>query len=378
MTSVILKNVAKQIKIFIENMVYNGLDLATKENIRQIEFFLQNSSQVETYRLAISLRYLNVELKRFLQQNQAFSMDRYVFFLSNCWLLSRAFLSQDFVNKCEKQELLQILLGKISQNKILKSLKLRIVGIEKIFLEGSLFGIILYLVSLKGKTRSSIFKWSIMQIPKGNIDPETLLTLSISENKIKVLDLFYKDFYTSDLSFSEEEMLIEVFKKIPPCLISTQNDPFPVKMLEKYHYRAINLYNQIKKIELTPFDLPTRFLSYLLIKNIKIIDFYKEVDEGRNNRIPVYVFKISHDNNFPLFIRIQEKSFNQAIIAKLESFREKKVVLKILFGKLIIERGQLSILPLSVYNDTEDFICLSEKSSKPKEVSKVLYHKDQS
>ncbi|MFX1446147.1 MAG: hypothetical protein ACFFHV_22280, partial [Promethearchaeota archaeon] len=147
MTSVILKNIANQVKTFIENMVYNGLDLATKETIRQIEFFLQNSSQVEIYRLAISLRYLHIEIKRFLEQSPAFSMDRYVFFLSNCWLLSRAFLSQELDKKGEKKELLQILSGKPSETKIIKPLKLRIVGLEKIFLEGSLFGIILYLVS---------------------------------------------------------------------------------------------------------------------------------------------------------------------------------------------------------------------------------------
>ena len=377
MASVVLKNIAKQVKFFIENLVYNGLDLATNENIRQIEFFLQNSSQVETYRLALSLRYLHVEIKRFLQQSQAFSMDRYVFFLSNCWLLSRAFLSQEFGKDSPKNKFFQILLGKLSQNKILKSLKLRIVGIEKVFLEGSMFGIILYLVSLTGKTKSSIFKWSILQTPKVNVNPETMLTFSISKNKIKVIDLFYKDFYTSDLSYSEEEMLIQVIKKIPPCLISVENNPFPVKMLEKYQYNAQNLYNKILKEEITPFDPPTKILCYLLIKNVKILDFYRDIDEGRNNRIPVYIFKISHDGKYPLFIRVQEKNYNQTMIANLQKLKEKKANLKVIFGKLIMERGQLSIFPLSVYDDTEDFICLSEKSPKPNEVLKVLFHKNQ-
>ncbi len=378
MTSVILKNTVNQIKIFIETMVYNGLDLATKENIRQIEFFLQNSSQVETYRLAISLRYLHVEIKRFLEQNQAFSMERYVFFLCNCWLLSRAFLSQELDNKGENKELMQILSGKPSQKKILKPLKLRIVGLEKVFLEGSLFGIILYLVSLKAKTRSSIFKWSIMQTPKGKIDPESLLRMAISENKIKILDLLYKEFYALNLAYSEEEMLIHEIKKIPPCFSSNEKDPFPIKRLEKYHYNVENLFSLIMKIQLTPFDLPTRFLSYLLIKNVEIVDFFKEVDDGRNNRIPVYVFKISHDSNYPLFIRIQEKSCNQVLISNLQNFKDKKEKIKNLFGKLLIERGQLSIFPLSVYNDSEVFICLSEKFPKPRQEYKVLYKKDKS
>jgi hypothetical protein len=303
-------------------------------------------------------------------------MDRYVFFLTNCWLLSRAFLSQEFDKNSPKNEFFQVLLGKISQNKILKSLKLRIVGIEKVFLEGSMFGIILYLVSLKGKTRSSIFKWSIMQIPKASVDPETMLTFSISKNNVKVFDLFYKDFYTSDLSYSEEEMLIQVIKKIPPCLISVENDPFPIGMLEKYHYNATNLYSQILKKEITPFDPPTNNLCYLLIKNVEIVEFYKEVDEGRNNRISVHVFRISHDGNYPLFIRIQEKKYNQIIITNLQNFKQKKAILKAIFGKLILERGQLSIFPLSICNDTEYFICLSKRSPKAKEVLKVLYHKE--
>ncbi len=66
MQKVQINKISEEIEKYIELLAYNGLNLISKENVRQIEFFLQNASQVEAYRLATSLRYLNVELERFL------------------------------------------------------------------------------------------------------------------------------------------------------------------------------------------------------------------------------------------------------------------------------------------------------------------------
>nr|MDO8119382.1 hypothetical protein [Candidatus Sigynarchaeota archaeon] len=86
-----LKGIAEQVTALVENLSFNGLNLVTEEIIRNIEMLLQSASMVNAFRLAVSLRYLHVELKRFLSHDEAFNLERYVFYLGNCWLLSRAF-----------------------------------------------------------------------------------------------------------------------------------------------------------------------------------------------------------------------------------------------------------------------------------------------
>jgi len=155
--SIQLGNVVAQVKDYIESLAYNGLNLVTKENIKKIEFFLQNTSQLKAYRLAISLRYLHVELKRFLNNRNAFNIERYVFFLSNCWLLSYAFSLQKNLKE-EKPRMFDRLMGVQSDPEIKSKLILKVVGTEKIHLEGTMVGFVFYFFSLFGKTRGKILK----------------------------------------------------------------------------------------------------------------------------------------------------------------------------------------------------------------------------
>ena len=138
-----LEKVAEEIKDYIENLAYCGLNFVSNDNIKQIEFFLQNASQVETYRLATSLRYLHIELKRFLKNKSAFNIERYIFFLSNCWLLSRAFISYKTLKE-EKPEIFNKLMASQLELETKTKFILKVVGIEKISLEGTLVGIVFY------------------------------------------------------------------------------------------------------------------------------------------------------------------------------------------------------------------------------------------
>ncbi len=176
--SIQLGNVAAQVKDYTEILAYSGLNFVSQENIKKIEFFLQNTSQLKAYRLAVSLRYLHIELKRFLNNRKAFNIERYVFFLSNCWLLSRAFSTQKSLKE-EKPSMFNRLMGTQLEPEIKSKLILKVVGTEKIHLEGSIVGFVFYFLSLFGKTRGKILKWNLMHSYTSGATAEALFHLDL-------------------------------------------------------------------------------------------------------------------------------------------------------------------------------------------------------
>ncbi|TFG30170.1 MAG: hypothetical protein EU532_01660 [Promethearchaeota archaeon] len=373
MQKVKINKISEQIQIYIEKLTFNGLNLVSQETIKQIEFLLQNASQVEAYRLATSLRYLHIELKRFLTQSPAFNIDRYVFFLSNCWLLTRGY---NYRKDNKDDVFYQKLMGEGPQFELVKKLKLRLIGIEKIFLEGTIFGVVLYFLSLFEKTKNKILKWNVLQPPRGVINPEILLDLEILKNKIAYKELFYKNFVASNFLYSEKEDLIMIKKEDEPKIDLEEEEDFPLDMLYQFDFTINNLYNKCKKYEYTPFDLPTSFLNYILVKNVNVLDFYTEGEEESINTSSVYVFKLKHERGYPIYIRLQDKHINQVLIEKFKIYKDKKILIENLFGKLILERGKISVFPLCIINDNkEDFICISEIHQNYREIMKTLYKK---
>ncbi|MFX1316232.1 MAG: hypothetical protein ACFE9T_10235 [Promethearchaeota archaeon] len=354
--SVKLESVSLQVKKYMESLAYNGLNLVTKSNLKEIELFLQNSSQLEAYRLATSLRYLHIELKRYLTNNPAFNKERYVFFLSNCWLQSRAFISTSHSKKDES--LIRNLMGTLSKSKVFDKLKLRTVGIEKILLEGTLFGLIFYFISLSGKSKGTILKWNLMQPPRGILQPEILLNLSLknSQPASSIKMLLFNIFEAIKVPGSLEEGNIylnenNASKILIQDLIESDNN-FNLKEFEQFFLGAKDIYTKISKnYEITPFDLPTNFLDYIYVSKVKIANFYKEGEESFKN--PLFVFKVEHEREFPLFIRIFDKIINQNLIRIFQDFHKKDKILDGLFCKLILERGQMVLFPLSIIENKQ-------------------------
>ena len=294
MVGIKLAKIAEQIKDFSEIMALNGLNLVTEENIRQIEFFLQTSSQAEAYRLATSLRYLHVELKRFMTKNSAFNIDRYVFFLCNCWLLSKAFIHGELKGKLKSEEFEKTLLGSIPQKCIVNMMKLRLVGVEKIFLKGTMFGLILYLSSLNSYEKHSIFKFNLIQPPQGLEDPEILLNLPLPSTNIIISELFFKNFHAFNLACSEKEKILEISGKPQTLFTKIELEPFPIDCLDPFNFTEKQLYKQISKIEISPFDIPKQFLNYLAIKDVKVVNYYKELEENNKSNVFIHIFELNH------------------------------------------------------------------------------------
>ncbi len=350
-----IENVSKQIKDFCESLVFNGLNLVTQESIREIEFFLQNASQLEAYRLAISLRYLHVELKRFLENSPAFNTERYVFFLCNCWLHSRAFIS--FAQtKEEDVEFYKSLMGIISETEIMSKLILRLIGIEKVRLEGTMMGLVFYFISLYGSTRGEILKWNLMfPHKKGNINPSVVLQLTLPNSEppctVDKIISNYLEIENIPCAIKEGNIFLKDSPDIKVFIDETPEDIFSSK-LEKFYFDSDEIYKRITQdYEVTPFDLPANFLDYLFIKHVKI----KGVTlEGKNEtNTPINVYTIDHEKDYCLFIRIPDKLINQDLIRKINDCLDKSNLIDGLFCKLILERGQLGLYPLSVMENNK-------------------------
>jgi len=313
-----LEEFSEQLKNYCENLAYNGLNLITQESIREIEFFLQNASQLEAYRLATSLRYLHVELKRFLGSSAAFNIERYVFFLSNCWLQCRAFIT--FTQSKKKDtDFFRSLMGTLSESKVMSLIILRLAGVEKVLLEGTMIGLVFYLVSLYGKTRGSILKWNLMFPYKKDLNPDVMFQLSLpnSDPPCTVEKILSNYFETEDIpcAIKEGNIFLEKNPNSKIFIEENSDDTVTILKLEKFYLDSEEIYNKLMKEEVTPFDLPTIFLDYLYIKQVKFIDCYKE--EEKEKRIPVFVYVIDHEKKYPLFIRIPNKKINQTLITKL-------------------------------------------------------------
>lgn len=358
-----LEKVSEQIKDFIENLTYNGLNLVTPESIREIEFFLQHTSQLGLFRLAASLRYLHVELKRFLDNNPAFNIERYVFFLSNCWLQSRAFISYAQTKKND-MDFYNNLKGATSKMKIVSKLILQLIGVEKVILEGVMMGFVFYFLSIFGKTRGSILKWNLMAPYQKGINPEYFLQRSLPQSEPpsivgKVLSN-YIEMENITCAIKEENIFLEKNPESKVFIGETSEDIFSILKIDKFYFNSNEIYKKLTKdYEVTPFDLPTNFMDYLYVKKVDLIETY--IEGEYNLRIPIHVYTINHEKEYSLSIRLPEKTGNKNLIETFNGLVKKKKTIDGLFCKLILERGQLGLFPISIVkNNNLEFPTISE------------------
>lgn len=385
-----LENISTQVKQYIENLSFNGLNFVTQENIKQLELFLQLTSEVNAFRLATSLRYLHVELKRFLTNNNSFNQERYIFFLTNCWLLCKGILSKDKF-QINTRFFSEIMGNKIQIMDIISVINLRVLGVEKVFLEGSMFGIIFYFISLRGKTKGEIFKWSLMQPPSGVIEPELLLSLSIPKSKpsASVDSLLFRNIEVHNLPYDANERSIrlivqdskdlEILFQVNPndeFKIIDEDKEFPINLLEPFIRTKDDILDLIREVENpTPFDIPNIQLGYILLKNIKITKIIKETGQILKNDI--ILFSIEHEMKYPIVIGLKDRQIYLNLISYLKDIMEKNIQIDYMFGNLSIERGKLTIFPLSIFegNKINFPIFSKDRFSKGQQLLQQLYKK---
>lgn len=376
--SIQLGNVAAQVKDYTESLAYSGLNFVSKENIKKIEFFLQNTSQLKAYRLAVSLRYLHIELKRFLNNRKAFNIERYVFFLSNCWLLSRAFSTQKSLKE-EKPSMFNRLMGTQLEPEIKSKLILKVVGTEKIHLEGSIVGFVFYFLSLFGKTRGKILKWNLMHSYTSGATAEALFHLDLpnSDPSCTVKSILLNYIEADKIPYVEKDDLIFLGKnpnsKIYIDEESSEDTHVSISKLDKFYYNSKEIHQKIvNEYDVTPFDLPVSFLGYLYVKEVNVIDFCKEGQEG--DTTPTIVYELTHKEDYSLIIRISEKKGNLKLIEEFKKLKGKRKPIDGIFCKLFLENGQLSLYPLGIVSGNQiSYPNLSKSGQSNRELLKTLY-----
>lgn len=73
----------------IEDLVRTGLTNATQATRQKLDVSFKEASRMKLLRLGASLRYVNEEVGRFLEHDDAFSAKRFVFFTHRSWLLAK-------------------------------------------------------------------------------------------------------------------------------------------------------------------------------------------------------------------------------------------------------------------------------------------------
>lgn len=350
-----LENACREIKEFSELLAYNGLNLVSQENIKQIEMFLQHASQLRLFRLASSLRYLHVELNRFIMHQPAFNVERYVFYLNNCWLLSQAFLSGKMATDERKKRHLAEICGDMSEPVDIDELELRLAGLEKVFLEGALFGLVFHFFPLRQDLKGDVIKLSFLQQPKGVNNPDALLGMNIpgTNPSLQFHKLLKKDMMLRKVKYLPREchVLLDTSGKTQFHLARSgadEEDPFPLQLFDLHEANQASILQQIASSEVTPFDTTVFLAGYAYVKKVQVLARRKEGHDQGNYQTAVHVFDLEHDKPFPLLVRIPDKPVNAALVENLTTACKDKDIIDGVFGKLSIERGNLCLFPLAL------------------------------
>ncbi|MHA1820170.1 MAG: hypothetical protein ACTSU2_15570 [Promethearchaeota archaeon] len=412
---------------YIELMIFNGLNLVSQENIRQIEMFLQQSSKHNLYRLAVSLRYLDTEIKRFLKTPDLFSRERYILFLANSWNLSNGLislnkrLSEKSINSDDFNYYMSKIKGTKEKPEEVEDSSFAIVGLENVFQENSILGVILYLLTLNRKNQGSIVKWNIFRSASGVFSTDVILQEPIpSRRKITLRRLLGTRFHIKNFQYYKSINVLNIIKKRPEPkeedkftsinIIAekktkvqkkidgseeetsdklskqgentgnntkdTVNDssssgsemktlstilklkPKELEYLKANHLFTLKrIYSLISEKDTSPFDLPKESIGEFLVEECQILKYKKQ--ENKLLKIKEHVFIISNKTNFNLKIIISEKPHYKILIRNLKNFFKNKTTLKYLFGKVWVELGEITFTPLSVIDEENNLLYIA-------------------
>jgi len=113
-------------------------------------------------------------------------------------------------------------------------------------------------------------------------------------------------------------------------------------------------------------------LDYLYVKEVNVIEFHKEGQDGDTTATIVYY--ITHKEDYSLVIRIANKKGNLKLIEEFKKLKGRKKPIDGIFSKLFLENGQLSIYPLGIVSDNQ-ISCpnLSKSTQSNRELLNAVY-----
>jgi hypothetical protein len=154
----------------VEDLIGTGLTTASAATRQKLDVSFKEASRLKLLRLAASLRYVNEEIGRFLENNAAFSAKRFSFFLNRSWLLARGIAHA--IRDDDAKALAKLLWT--TSPKPLAEIEVVTVGVLKRVAKGSSISFDFRLRSTKDGRR---LVWSCLFADKGSVPAEAYLHL---------------------------------------------------------------------------------------------------------------------------------------------------------------------------------------------------------
>lgn len=367
--------VASQALDLVHSLVYHGMSTVTPESIREIEFLLQNASFVKAYRLATSLRYLHVELKRFLEHQAVFNLERYAFFLSNIWIIGTAMASGHdppaggdpaIVTRPASAPPATPAAGLATTSRVPDihghpanmeepgPMELLLVGLEKVHLEKVMFGIVFHFLRVDGEAAGTILQYNMFFQPMGMVNPEMILVMDIQDNPcMRPADFFNGPVAVEGAKIVNGKVLevtLEPRHETHPFNIPETSTPrrFPLELIEpRYDIPPARIKAMLDETIITPFDAVTTAERHVFLKNVVVKD---HVQEGRGKgkyKSVVHVFSLGHEQEYKAKVRIPDKPVNKTLVEAMERLQASKRIVPGMMAKLDYDRGTIAPFPLA-------------------------------
>lgn len=186
----------------VEGLVSSGLTAASAATRQKLDASGKEAARAKLGRLAASLRYVNDELGRFLEESSHFSARRLAFFLNRTWLISRGL--KEAIDEGDRAALARLLWQ--STPSPVKSLTVVTVGVQKrALLDGSASFDFRFRV-LKGDLPAGTrLVWSCVFTGKKGVPAESFLHLAQPQKFTPKILLEPKELTITDAAITLDE-----------------------------------------------------------------------------------------------------------------------------------------------------------------------------
>ncbi|MHA1520345.1 MAG: hypothetical protein ACTSRK_09190 [Promethearchaeota archaeon] len=407
------------IEEILQEMLYSGLQYIHSNLVQKINILFHQASKLNHYRIATSLRYIKIELERFQNKPESFSMERLMLFISQSWLLLQKTRSLILDNDIDGINKIMINQTKLDQ---IPEIEAQMVGLRQHAIKDSIMGFTFYFILFGKKYQKEIYVLDFIMkfIPSSNLDH--LLFRANSQSSI----LWYKNLYfkikfkklqidnqsrrlrvddTTQISILPKQNILkggivqkglekikkqylknkgkkmsggkEIFPESDQLFLDKydsmqskisfreEKDNTLLKKIKKLYYeeKIENLSKKIQDYEIKPFDTPETFTQYILLKDVKVRLSSIKVEDTSQSK-PQKYFEIESDLGIPFIIKIESKPINKELEKTLEEFQTTGTKLDYFFGFYFVSDNNLNFFPLSFFQNNElHFLALNKTTN---------------
>ena len=397
----------KAVQAIIQDIIYTGVSYANNDFLKKIDAIFSQTSKMNQSRLAISLRYIRIELNRSINDIKLFSIDRLIFFTTQAWMFVSK--TQSLLEQKAYSELLEFVQLNNELKKITQ-LSARLIGVQSFHLKGSVMGYTFYFFSLNPFVLPGIFSCDILRSYQATENLSTFLS-STWNTPFFPNQLFFNDITFSKIEFNpttrkidlsgDSNFIINLTQEI--IIGSTQakyignlkntieKHPDPdalkeeIKVLEQYSFQPLNLLSHIDDLEkyctysmqqlhrdiseyhITPIDTPKSFHCFMILKNVEVQEIEeneKDLQKKKKEKLTLTNWKYTlHSSNFqnPIIISIDSKPANKPFKTYFDTLSSSPQKIEQLFCLAYLSGDVVEVYPLMIYDKKEEIFPAIDK-----------------